>query len=354
METAVTDSPARSTVACGETTRCDRIELTVALFITTLSVVGYCYYYGTPNPTPRATFPVLLLTTPLLAVCLLGGLTLGCRQVVQFWQRVVDAKPEAIWYFPAGLFAAYLLYAVPTGLFKPIEAAGLAAYLMVPTALGLVKRLWADWAFALALFIPIQLKLLHVPRMPLSNGVQLDILFATVLAFWILMVVRRLEGFRFQLSIPADDVKFALRLFALFGVIAVPLGMVTGFLVWRPFSLPLPVGIGPWVYLALPVAIYLIVALPEEALFRGLVQNLLGRTFHSVVVGLILASVVFGIVHKKGSAPEWYQWNYAVFAAIAGLFYGYAYLKTGRLTAAAVLHSLVDWAWLTFFNPRGS
>ena len=40
-----------------------------------------------------------------------------------------------------------------------------------------------------------------------------------------------------------------------------------------------------------------LVALPEELLFRGVIQNGLSRAFGSRAAGLVVASIVFGAVH---------------------------------------------------------
>jgi membrane protease YdiL (CAAX protease family) len=74
------------------------------------------------------------------------------------------------------------------------------------------------------------------------------------------------------------------------------------------------------------------VAVGEELLFRGLIQSdleqLLGDGW-----GLVLASVLFGIMHMTWrSAPE------LVFTFLAGLAFGYAYQRTKSLTMPMVMH----------------
>jgi membrane protease YdiL (CAAX protease family) len=77
---------------------------------------------------------------------------------------------------------------------------------------------------------------------------------------------------------------------------------------------------------------------PEEFLFRGLIQNLLSRWL-GVPLGLALASVVFGLSHLPDP-------RYAVLATIAGVAYGWVYLRTEKVTASAVTHALVDTVWV--------
>jgi uncharacterized protein len=44
------------------------------------------------------------------------------------------------------------------------------------------------------------------------------------------------------------------------------------------------------------------------------------------------------------------NWRFALIAAIAGWFYGRAYLKTGSIRAAMVAHALTNVTWKTFFG----
>ena len=73
----------------------------------------------------------------------------------------------------------------------------------------------------------------------------------------------------------------------------------------------------------------------EEAFFRGFVQKQLSRIFKKPV-SLFLSSCLFGLVHLQGG------WTYVFLAAIAGLFYGYAYLKTNRLEASIGVHFFLN------------
>ena len=50
----------------------------------------------------------------------------------------------------------------------------------------------------------------------------------------------------------------------------------------------------------------------------------------------IIASILFGLAHLPGG------WVYACFAAVAGLFYGYAYLKTQNIEASIIVHFAVN------------
>jgi hypothetical protein len=92
-----------------------------------------------------------------------------------------------------------------------------------------------------------------------------------------------------------------------------------------------------------PFAIYLATAVPEEFLFRGLIQNSLERLLGRA--GLPIAAIVFGLAHLPDP-------RYVVLATLAGFAYGWVYRRTRRITASAVTHAVVDWIWVLLFRVR--
>lgn len=90
-----------------------------------------------------------------------------------------------------------------------------------------------------------------------------------------------------------------------------------------------------------------VLALAEEFFFRGFLQQLLARMLHSEIAGLIVASVVFGMAHI--SFRHFPNWPFAALAALAGLFYGLAYMRARSVRACMVTHALVVTTWRVFF-----
>ncbi len=79
----------------------------------------------------------------------------------------------------------------------------------------------------------------------------------------------------------------------------------------------------------------------EEAFFRGIIQNSLihalkDKIRYSNPLAIVLASLLFGIAHIGGG------WHYVILATFAGLVYGYAYHKTGRISIAILTHLSVN------------
>jgi membrane protease YdiL (CAAX protease family) len=139
-----------------------------------------------------------------------------------------------------------------------------------------------------------------------------------------------------------------------FALLAIPLGLALKFI--HPHSTaPLAhgsvEGLGPVLnFLFLFVGIYLTVAIPEEMMFRGILQNLLVHTIYKGprgLYGLLIASVVFGAAHLHHAPVP--NWRYAILATLAGIFYGNIYRTRQRLCASALTHALVDTIWHFWF-----
>ena len=92
--------------------------------------------------------------------------------------------------------------------------------------------------------------------------------------------------------------------------------------------------------------------LPEEVLFRGLIFNILQRTIrgHGPWPALVISSVIFGLAHLNNPPGDW---RYVLLATMAGMTYGWAYLRTGSLLAPSYAHALVDIIGRTLFPHSG-
>ena len=86
----------------------------------------------------------------------------------------------------------------------------------------------------------------------------------------------------------------------------------------------------------------------EEALFRGFIQAQLQRLWQKVPRGewlaLAVAAVLFGLAHAGGGPV------YVVLATVAGVGYGWAYLRTGRIEASILTHFALNATHFFFFT----
>ena len=89
-------------------------------------------------------------------------------------------------------------------------------------------------------------------------------------------------------------------------------------------------------------------ALPEEALFRGVVQSLvskrLGGTDRASTVAIVIAGLLFGAAHLAGGPA------YAALASVAGLGYGWIFASTRSIGAAVAAHTGVNAIHFLFFS----
>jgi membrane protease YdiL (CAAX protease family) len=166
-------------------------------------------------------------------------------------------------------------------------------------------------------------------------------LAAIVLFLYLLTLAGRLPDLGFTFSLGRKDWREVAFNFAAFAAIALPAGLLTGFI--RPSSaLPSIVDSA-----ARGLAIFFFIALPEEILFRGTIHRYLERVLRwTPRLTLLLSSIIFGASHLNN--PPNVGW-YFLLASAAGWFYGRAYLRTGKIVPAAIVHLMVDWVWSVFF-----
>lgn len=117
------------------------------------------------------------------------------------------------------------------------------------------------------------------------------------------------------------------------------LGVALGLLAWAPKW--------PWFGALWALNNLLLVALTEEAMFRGYLQESLQRRWQSQRWGahaaIAVAALAFGLVHLGGG------WRFALAATLAGLAYGWAYRK-GGLAAAVLAHFGLNLVHFTLFT----
>jgi len=95
--------------------------------------------------------------------------------------------------------------------------------------------------------------------------------------------------------------------------------------------------------------IFIGTALPEEILFRSLIQNLLMLRFGANTRTLLIAAFIFGCAHLDNGPQAVPNWRYMILATIAGVAYGAVFRKASTILSSAALHMLVDWTKHFFF-----
>jgi hypothetical protein len=247
-------------------------------------------------------------------------------------------------------FFAYLIYVLSTNSFTWWRAGVAAAYILTPVLLvisaGSAKPgAWQDYLAMLAIFLPLKMRLLNGlwPYPVAQIGYVGTMLLAISVALTVFLFVRQLDGIGYNIVWGRDAALAVLINFGLLAVLLIPLGTALHFIRFDP-------SVANWKSLpADAFTILMLTAWPEELLFRGLLQNCLSRTLSSETGGWIAASALFGLAHitNNGVFPNW---RYALLAAIAGIFYGRTWRKTGSIFPAAIVHGLVDTIWHLLFR----
>jgi len=263
---------------------------------------------------PRAMVPVLLALAAIVPYAL-ASVALGSFRL---------ASLAAI----AGLAAAISFwYAV----FRP----GLIADLLF---LGVIGSVFLSRVFHLLYPAPV-------------HGVPFDILGRLMWVHTGIIVVLCIRGLEAGFGFVPSTREWGIGI--LFAAAFVPVGFLLGYWLraahWHPvvaLSWKLPLLI-----LGRFLGILWVVALTEEFFVRGFLQQILVRTMRSDAGAIAVTSLIFGALHLPFVAFP--NWRFAILAAVAGAFYGVAFVKGRGIRAPMVAHALVVTTWQLLFNARG-
>jgi uncharacterized protein len=290
----------------------------------------------------------LVATLVCLFLLLLPYFFFGLTSLPDQLARCIDRRASRLLAAAALLLIPYVIYAIGTNTltlerFLKLALLVFGPVILLATAARLATRLtWPDALTILALWLPLDFRVFRdVWAWPEGGGAYvMNVVLAVDLALLLFVAFRRLDGVGYRFRVAQKDLlAFGVNL-AMCLVLVVPIGLATGFVRINP-------DIDPLGFVASFVAIFLTIALPEELLFRGLIQNFLQKTWRRAILALVVTSIVFGLAHlNNGPSPDW---RYAVLASIAGFFYGRAYLQSGGLMAPSLVHASIDAVWRGFF-----
>jgi uncharacterized protein len=272
-------------------------------------------------------------------------------QVVKWLRRTAAQSPWKAAGLPLLLLAPYFIDHVATTAFQWQGLLKLIAYLLIPALLLLPDRAhaaasisWRDCAAMLVLAVPVAAGWMSGIWWSPAGVPLFRPLYSVCSGAYAFLVVRNLQDAGYRLVPRKQDLTCGLANFAGFTILAIPSGYALHFIRIHAHS------VSPAVFVVEFVGTYVMIAVPEEFLFRGILQNLLEKSFQGKRRGnyaLVLASVIFGVSHLHH--PPVPNWRYGLMATLAGLFYGNAYRDRRRLPASAFTHTLVDVTWHFWF-----
>jgi membrane protease YdiL (CAAX protease family) len=117
-------------------------------------------------------------------------------------------------------------------------------------------------------------------------------------------------------------------------LVAVAMGLPLGWAASQVYSAPeirLDGAGGPWPFVGVMLVF---VALPEELLFRGMVQRVFSDQLDGA--GVVLGAILFAAMYVPSLSP-----GLVVIMGIAGLAFGWAVAKSGNLGGAIAGHALL-------------
>ena len=287
----------------------------------------------------------------ILSALLALVLSMLSRRVQRRLQQTLRANPKLVWIVPLLLSTVFCVVAAYTGAFSAPLAAVLAAYTLAPTLLVYIQRQrrsgWLDLAAVLFLWLPLEFavgrQLIPKSTQGFLHSVAYGI--AILLALVLFLGFRSLDGMKYNPPSKVRDYWLPLAAFAGTAPILAGLGVAIGFI--PPLHLPPNPATGK-LFGAFGL-IFAGTALPEEILFRSLIQNLLTARLGSTTRTLLLASFIFGCAHLNNGPQPLPNWRYLILATLAGLAYGRVFQKSTTVLAPAALHALVDWTKHFFF-----
>ncbi|HTX36641.1 MAG TPA: type II CAAX endopeptidase family protein [Bryobacteraceae bacterium] len=290
---------------------------------------------------------------PFLAVLLAAIFSFFAPPV----QRAVRRIGPWIWAAPPLLTAFFAAATAVAGVHSLPLLAMVLLYTLAPVACAA----WAtrrtpgrhpgppqalDFLAILLLWLPIEFgagqTLIPRPAQGFLHSVAYGI--AILLGLALFLGYRGFPGLKYNLPRAPRDFGLPLAGFILLAPVLIVLGIAIGFL--------------PYPHLPLQTAgrmaaaagiIFAGTAIPEEILFRALIQNLLMQRFGAGPRTLLAASVIFGCAHLDNGPQPLPNWRYAILATIAGWAYGKVFEKSTTVLSSAALHTLVDWTKHFFF-----
>lgn len=268
-------------------------------------------------------------------------------------RRLLQSSPSTVWavpFFLAGIFAAA---SAAVGAFRTEVTSAVLVYTLAPTACVYLAGSgspklpgWLDFLAIALLWFPLEFAggIAHLIPRPLQgflHSVAYGI--AILLGLALYLGFRTFPGMKYRAPHGRDWI-LPLIGFAAVAPALIAVGIAIGFI---PMA-HLPTAPAGRMAAAAGI-IFAGTALPEEILFRSLIQNLLMLRFGATWRTLIVASVIFGAAHLDNGPQAVPNWRYAIEATIAGVAYGWVFQRAQSVTSSAMLHMMVDWTKHFFF-----
>jgi len=250
-----------------------------------------------------------------------------------------------VWLAPAALTVYFAAASLAAGGVERELLLIMLAYTAAPVACAFWRG--SDFLTIALLWLPLEFPALAARLIAKhSQGFLHSVAYgiAIVLGLTLFACFRGISGMKINRPREWRDAGRALAGFALTAPVLAAVGIAIGFI-------PMPhlptAGAGK---MAGAAGIILAgTALPEEILFRSMIQNLMMQRWGGSRWVLIAASVIFGAAHLDNGPQTTPNWRYMILATIAGFAYGRVFQASTTVLASALFHMMVDWTKHFFF-----
>lgn len=206
----------------------------------------------------------------------------------------------------------------------------------------------ADMAAVALLWLPVEFtvgkNLLPAAVHGLANDTAQGV--ALALALLLLVVCREWPGAKYNWPSRSTDWLYPAVGFVAAVLVLAPVAWALHFI----GTFRVPEGFGAAGFLRLFLVILVGVALPEELLFRSLIQSRLMQRFGRSQPTLLLAALIFGAAHLNNGPGSLPNWRYMLLAFLAGILYGAVFERASSVLSSACLHAVVNAVRHAFFG----
>lgn len=294
------------------------------------------------------------MLAPLFLLFLL--LALFSESLQSELRLLFERKPQLLFLAPLGLT---LLFCITAGYHQCLSwqlALLIVAYTFFPTALSYFfpagrnrKRLdasWIDLCVILVLWLPLELSFGAnlIPRR--VQGVMHATAYGVAISLGVMLFLlwRGWAGMKYKISKSSVDLGNIFLGYLAAASTLIPLGLWIGFL---------PAAHRPFLSWPQVVARFLIIffgtALPEEILFRSLIQNWFTERLRASWTAVALGALIFGAAHLNNGPAALPNWRYMAIATIAGLIFGTVFRRSQSVLASVTVHAGVNLTKHLFF-----
>jgi membrane protease YdiL (CAAX protease family) len=285
---------------------------------------------------------VQILIPALFLGAILALLSTSLQAALRRW---VHSDRARVFVAPVALSAVFCALLWRYGVLTVAPAALILAYTLAPTLVAYATR--SNFVIILLLWLPLEFavgagaipKALHGFFHTVAYGI------AILSALWLFLIFRDLPGMKYNPPRGVPDWVTPLIGYAIVAPILIPIGLWLGFI--QPFHVPPHLTAG--FVLSRFFIILAATAIPEEILFRSLIQNCIMQRMGFKNRALLLAAVIFGCAHLNNGPGPLPNWRYAIMATIAGFAYGKVFQKSSTVLSSAILHALINTSKHIFF-----